>query len=103
MVGSRDNFNGCTGGGSGYFGGGGSTHVQGSGGWSSYISGHNVCVAIEESSTENNITFPTKNGVACTDGTTNQDCSVHYSDKEFTDTVMIDGNGIIGLLKKEVK
>ena len=93
VAGSRDNFNGCTGGGSGYFGGGGSTHVQGSGGGSSYISGHNGCVAIEESSTENNITFPTKNGVACTDGTTNQDCSVHYSDKEFTDTVMIDGNG----------
>ena len=93
VAGSRDNFNGCTGGGSGYFGGGGSTHVQGSGGGSSYISGHNGCVAIEESSTENNISFPTKNGVACTDGTTDQDCSIHYSGKVFTDTVMIDGNG----------
>lgn len=93
VAGSMDNFNGCTGGGSGYFGGGGSTHVQGSGGGSSYISGHNGCVAIEESSTVNNITFPTKNGVACTDGTTDQDCSVHYSGKEFTDTVMIDGKG----------
>ena len=83
----------AVGGGSGYFGGGGSAHVQAGGGGSSYISGHNGCVAIEESSTENNITFPTKNGVACTDGTTDQDCSVHYSGREFTDTVMIDGKG----------
>ncbi|MDO4996849.1 MAG: glycine rich domain-containing protein [Bacilli bacterium] len=85
------------GGGNGYFTGACPTFsgsgVQSTGGGSSYISGHNGCVAIEESSTENNITFPTKNGVACTDGTTDQDCSVHYSGMEFTDTVMIDGKG----------
>ena len=79
-------------GGAGYFGGSGGK-VNSGGGGSSYISGHNGCVAIEESSTENNITFPTKNGVACDDGTTDITCSYHYSGYKFTNTVMIDGQG----------
>ena len=29
----------------------------------------------------------------CTTGTTDNECSIHYSNKVFTDTVMIDGNG----------
>lgn len=85
------------GGGNGYFTGFCPTFrgsgVQSAGGGSSYISGHNGCVAIEESSTENNITFPTKNGVACDDGTTDITCSYHYSGYKFTNTVMIDGQG----------
>lgn len=81
-----------TNGGGGYFGGytGSGTNA---GGGSSYISGHNGCVAIEESSTSTSVKFPTKNGVACTNGTTDIECSKHYSGKVFTNTVMIDGNG----------
>lgn len=93
IAGTRDNFNGHTGGGSGYYGGGGSTHVQGAGGGSSYISGHIGCVAIEGSSTQDNITFPTKNSVACDDGTIDIECSKHYLGYVFTSTKMIDGNG----------
>lgn len=91
--GFNSTFNGVAGGGGGYFGGGGSGHCNSGGGGSSYISGHTGCVAIEESSTKSNITFPTKNSVACTDGTTDIECSKHYSGIVFTDTVMIDGNG----------
>ena len=82
-----------TGGGGGYFGGGGSGHVQSAGGGSSYISGHIGCVAIESSSTQNNITFPTKNNLACDNGTIDIECSKHYLGYKFTDTVMIDGMG----------
>ena len=93
------------GGGSGYFGGGGGYHVRGGGsGGSSFISGHAGCVAIAESSTEDNITFKTDtNEVACDSNisatynsagyNTDQKCSIHYSTKVFTDTVMIDGAG----------
>ena len=93
------------GGGSGYFGGGGGFHVRGGGsGGSSFISGHAGCVAIDESSTENNITFKTDtNNTACNSNTsvtynslgynTDPKCSIHYSTKVFTDTIMIDGKG----------
>ena len=92
-------------GGSGYFGGAGGRWLDGGGGGgSSFISGHAGCVAIDESSTEDNITFKTDtNNVACNSETsttynslgynTDPKCSIHYSDKVFTDTVMIDGEG----------
>ncbi|MFI3307494.1 MAG: glycine rich domain-containing protein [Mycoplasmatota bacterium] len=77
------------GGGSGYYGGGpgNGAYLNGSGaGGSSYISGHTGCVAITS------LTDQTpKSG--CVTGTTDNECSLHYSDKLFTDTVMIDGSG----------
>ncbi len=70
-------------GGSGYYGGGSGPHGTGTVGigasGSSFISGHNGCNAILETSTENNIQH------------SNQ--SIHYSGLFFTDTVMIDGEG----------
>ena len=77
-------------GGGGYYGGGGAGINPGGkaagGSGSSYISGHTGCVAITSASS----TTP-KSG--CTTGTTNNSCSVHYSGKVFTNTVMIDGAG----------
>lgn len=71
------------GGGGGYYGGGSSgvyPKSPGSGaGGSSFISGHNGCDAILDSSTEDNIVH------------TGQ--SVHYSEYQFSNTIMIDGNG----------
>ena len=92
------NNNAMSAGGGGYFGGmkGASFAKQNSSGagGSSYISGHIGCVAIEETSTVNNITFPTKNSVACNSGTINIECSKHYlTDFVFTETKMIDGGG----------
>ena len=75
---SRDNT-GNSGAGSGYYAGGGSWHIQGSGGGSSFISGYSGCDAITESSTENNIVHT---------GQPN-----HYSGNIFTNGVMIDGSG----------
>ncbi len=79
-----------SGGGGGYYGGGGASnnaHVVGSGaGGSSYISGHMGAVAITSSSNQ-----APKSG--CTTGTTNINCSYHYSGYVFTNTVMIDGAG----------
>ena len=92
-------YYGSSGGGGGYYGGGGgyskpfdslTSHERCglgySSGGSSYISGHTGCVAItsESSSTP-------KSG--CTTGTTNNSCSLHYSGKVFTGTIMIDGYG----------
>ncbi len=81
---------GGSGGGSGYYGGSGASGLSSGsfpgGGGSSYISGHTGCVAITSASS----TTP-KSG--CTTGTTNNSCSVHYSGKVFTNTVMIDGAG----------
>ena len=88
---------GSTGGGGGYYGGGGSISYDwndggsryrpgaGTGG-SSFISGHTGCVAVT-SSTDTN----PKSG--CTTGTTDNNCSVHYSGLKFNNTIMIDGNG----------
>lgn len=74
-------------GGGGYYGGyrGSSTNCGGGGG-SSYISGHTGCVAITSASNS-----APRSG--CTTGTTNNSCSIHYSSKTFTNTVMIDGLG----------
>ena len=92
---SGSNINTCSGhsgGGGGYYGGGGAGNtdvdclIMSGGGGSSYISGHTGCVAI----TSNTNTTP-KSG--CKTGTTNNDCSIHYSGKIFNDTVMIDGSG----------
>lgn len=82
---------GC-GGGSGYYGGaGGETCEQGGAGGSSFISGHTGCVSIEEGSASTPKTgcVNTQNGTAMM--TTS--CSIHYSNKTFTNTIMIDGNG----------
>ncbi len=72
------------GGGGGYYGGNGGSHAPGAGG-SSYISGHTGCVAVQKGTST-----PKTN---CTTGTTDNKCSIHYSDYKFTNTVMIDGNG----------
>ena len=75
------------GGGAGYYGGGGTgRNGFAGGGGSSYISGHTGCVAITSASSQT-----PKSG--CTTGTTDNDCSKHYSDLVFTDTKMIDGSG----------
>ncbi len=90
------NNNDAGGAGGGYYGGGGGQSgdatntdnggVSNGGGGSSYISGHTGCVAVTSSSD----TTP-KSG--CTTGTTDNFCSIHYSGKVFTNTVMIDGQG----------
>lgn len=67
-----------SGGGSGYYGGGSSIHVQSSGGGSSFISGYDGCDAISEESTEDNIIH------------TGQ--SIHYSGYKFKNAVMYAGN-----------
>jgi len=83
---------GASGGGGGYYGGGGASGTlsggagQGGGGGSSFISGHNGCDAITETSTESNITHTGK--------------SIHYSGYQFTNTLMIDGNGYNWTTKK---
>lgn len=68
-------------GGGGYYGG-----ISGGAGGSSYISGHTGCVAITSASSSTPKT-------GCTTGTTDNSCSIHYSGKVFTNTIMIDGNG----------
>ena len=83
------------GGGGGYYGGGSGSYnsgVVGSGaGGSSFISGHTGSVAI---ASESSITprVGTNSGV-CSTGTSDNLCSIHYSNKKFSDTVMIDGSG----------
>jgi len=98
------NCNDAFGGGGGYYGGGGGrsgssdtlcTSRYGSGGsGSSFISGHNGCVAIQG---ENNQS--PKPG--CMDGTTDIKCSIHYSGYKFENTKMIDGAGYLWTTKKE--
>ena len=83
----------CAGGGGGYWGGAGSaglTYGGGSGG-SSFISGHNGCVAIKAA--DDRSPRLGTNNAACDDGTTDITCSYHYSGYKFTNTVMIDGQG----------
>ena len=67
----------------GYYGGGSG---PAGGGGTSYISGHTGCVAITSAS---DITPKT----GCDTGTSDNSCSLHYSGKKFTNTVMIDGLG----------
>ena len=79
------------GGGGGYYGGGSGEACKGNcggsgGGGSSYISGHTGCVAITSASSATPKT-------GCTTGTSDNSCSIHYSGKSFTNTVMIDGSG----------
>ena len=80
---------GCSGG-NGYYPGGGAACASGAGGGSSYISGHTGCVAIKEGSTS---ATRAVNISGCTMGTTNTECSKHYSGLIFTNTKMIDGKG----------
>ena len=78
------------GGGSGYYGGsGGLANSPGQGG-SSYISGHTGSVAIAEGSTSEPRSVKIS---GCTTGTSDNDCSIHYSGKYFINTLMIDGAG----------
>ncbi len=85
--GSRGNMAG--GGGGGYYGGGGSAHIDASGGGSSYISGHEGCVAIN-----NTTPISIKCGINTTTYTSvAKTCGEHYSTKTFDNTVMIDGAG----------
>ena len=88
--------------GGGYFGGEshdvpepadprGSMSSRASGG-TSYISGHAGCIAIDQNSTENNIIQrKDSNNNTCVNDTTDIVCSYHYSNKIFTNTIMIDG------------
>ena len=77
-------------GGSGFYGGGvasaQSTYYGSGGGGSSYISGHTGCVAITSSTNQS-----PKSG--CSQGTTDNECSIRYSGLKFTNTKMIDGLG----------
>ncbi len=78
--------------GGGYYGGQavtvGTTSINYASGTSgsSYISGHTGAVAITSDSDRTPKT-------GCTTGTTDNDCSIHYSNSIFTNTVMIDGAG----------
>ena len=81
------------GGGGGYYGGGGAGDSTSGAGGSSYISGHNGCIAIQS---ETN-TSPKTN---CLNGTTDIKCSYHYSGYKFFNTTMIDGNGYVWTTKK---
>lgn len=78
---------GAGGGGGGYYGGSGASGTlaggsgQGGGGGSSFISGHNGCNSILETSTQNNIIHTGS--------------SKHYSGYIFTNTKMIDGFGYL--------
>ena len=80
---SGDSTNTYSGGGSGYYGSpypnGENTWDKSAGGGSSFISGHDGCDAIHVDSTVDNILH------------TGQ--SIHYSNYQFTNTVMIDGTG----------
>ena len=87
-VGADNNKPAYSNGAGGYYGGGSG---PAGGGGTSYISGHNGCVAIkaESDTTPRN----DSNGELCTDGTIDITCSKHYSNFVFTDTKMIDGKG----------
>ncbi len=88
-----DNYS-AGGGGGGYYGGGGGVttncNITSSAGGSSFISGHTGCVAITEGSTSNPRAVKIS---GCATGTTDNECSIHYSGKKFTNTEMIDGSG----------
>ena len=77
-------------GGGGYYAGASGSH-SGAGGGSSYISGHVGCVAIKEDSIEDNV----QPKAGCTEETKNIECSKHYSNKIFTETIMKAGNELM--------
>ncbi len=86
LGGTGENYGG--GGGGGYYGGAGganSSTGNGGAGGSSYISGHQGSVAITSQ------TDPTPKA-ECETGTENIECSYHYSNMIFTDTIMKSGN-----------
>lgn len=56
--------------------------------WTSFIFGHTRCVAIKSSSD-----LSPKEG--CIDGTTDNSCSIHYSNKVFTSTVIKSGDEVV--------
>ena len=95
------------GGGGGYYGGYAKSSGQASvynaagGGGSSYISGHVGSIAIKS---QDNIS-PRKdsNDEVCEDGTTDIECSKHYSGFVFDDTVMVDGDGYNWTTEKETQ
>ena len=78
---------GCTGG-NGYYPAGAAACTNGSGGGSSFISGHNGCDAIDKDSVLGNVIH------------TGQ--SIHYSGYRFSNTIMIDGEGYSWTTKKGV-
>ena len=86
-------YEGRGGAGGGYYGGiaqtasGTYTNAAGGGG-SSYISGHTGCVAVQSQTSST-----PKSG--CSNGTTNNDCSIHYSGKVFTSTIIKSGNEVM--------
>lgn len=87
-----------SGGGGGWYGGGHGRHPgatwPGGGGGSSYISGHQGCLAVSSNSSTS-----LKNG--CTKDSNSLECSISYTGYYFTDTVMIDGEGYRWTDKKE--
>ena len=84
------NSDGVAGGGGGYWGGLSYDNSSGecASGGSGYVSGHTGCVAIQSPS---NIAPKT----GCDNGTTDKECSIHYSEKYFSDTVLLDGNTLV--------
>ena len=81
---------GGAGGGAGYYGGGGTGRTaKSAGGGSSFISGHQGCLAIAEGSTSE----PRALKTGCTSSSTSTECATHYSGLYFTSTNMIDGKG----------
>lgn len=93
------NNTGDGGGGGGYYGAVGHTttseYVTTGGGGSSFISGHTGCVAIVSESDTSGIRTPRTGtaGATCATGTTDKLCSIHYSNRKFVETKMIDGTG----------
>ena len=85
-------------GGGGWYGGGHGRHPgatwPGGGGGSSYISGHQGCLAVSSNSSTS-----LKNG--CTKDSNSLECSISYTGYYFTDTLMIDGEGYRWTDKKE--
>lgn len=75
---------GCTGGG-GYYPGGGATCANGAGGGSSFISGYTGAVAVTSLTSS-----APKAG--CTELTTDNNCSIHFTGMKFTNPAMIAGN-----------
>ncbi len=75
--------------GGGYYGGyvdNTGTYINPGIGGTSFISGHTGSVAIKSSTDQS-----PKEG--CQTGTYDNNCSIHYSEKVFVNTIMIDGNG----------
>ena len=82
--GVQSEIGGYGGGGGGGYWGGSTGHGKPGGGGSSYISGYTGSVAVASASSND-----AKGG--CANGTTNINCSKHYSGKRFENPIMIDG------------